>query len=117
METEQEAAALCNGCGACCAFSREWPRFTTEDDVALDRIPREFADHDSGFMRCNDDRCAALQGQVGVATSCAIYSVRPDVCRACQPGDDACEMARRRLLTSAAGRRLEVVRWPNGNKG
>jgi len=50
-----------------------------------------------GRMRCEGDRCAALVGDVGIATSCAIYTVRPDVCRACVPGDDACEMARRRF--------------------
>ncbi|RVA16071.1 YkgJ family cysteine cluster protein, partial [Mesorhizobium sp. M7D.F.Ca.US.004.03.1.1] len=26
---------------------------------------------------------------------CGIYDVRPDVCRACMPGDDDCLMARR----------------------
>jgi Fe-S-cluster containining protein len=45
-------------------------------------------------MRCDGDRCSALLGEVGVATSCRIYSVRPDVCRACEPGDDACRIAR-----------------------
>jgi hypothetical protein len=37
-----------------------------------------------------------LAGEVGVATSCTVYADRPDVCRECQPGDDACAMARRR---------------------
>ena len=26
-----------------------------------------------------------------------VYAHRPDVCRACEPGDDACSMARRRF--------------------
>jgi uncharacterized protein len=68
-----------------------------EDDAALDRIPREFVDDSLGRMRCEGDRCAALVGEVGIATSCAIYAMRPDVCKACVPGDDACEMARRRF--------------------
>jgi len=89
--------ALCRTCGACCSFSREWPRFTTEDDVDLDRIPRELVDHRRGRMRCSGDRCAALEGEVGVRTSCAVYSVRPDVCRTCEPGDDACNLARHRF--------------------
>lgn len=46
-------------------------------------------------MRCSGDRCAALTGEVGVATACAVYAVRPDVCKACVPGDHACETARR----------------------
>jgi uncharacterized protein len=88
---------MCQACGACCSFSADWPRFSLEDDAALDRIPCAFVDDSLGRMRCEGDRCAALVGDVGVATSCAIYTVRPDVCRACVPGDDACEMARRRF--------------------
>jgi len=85
----------CQTCGACCAYSREWPRFTTEDDAALDLIPPAYVDDSLGRMRCEGERCSALTGKIGVATSCAIYTVRPDVCRACQPGDDECLVARR----------------------
>ena len=88
---------MCRACGACCSFSREWPRFSLEDDAVLDRIPRVFVDDRRGRMRCDGDRCAALVGDVGRSTSCAVYALRPDVCRACIPGDDACEMARRRF--------------------
>jgi Fe-S-cluster containining protein len=94
--------ALCQTCGACCAYSREWPRFTTEDDAVLELIPREFIDHSRGRMRCSGDRCAALVGEVGVATSCAVYDVRPDVCRACEPADEACQLARQRFGLVAA---------------
>jgi hypothetical protein len=87
----------CQSCGACCAYSREWPRFTTEDDAALDRIPIAFVDDSLGRMRCVGDRCAALAGEVGVATACTIYAVRPEVCRTCQPGDEECLMARARF--------------------
>jgi Fe-S-cluster containining protein len=68
-----------------------------EDDAALARIPRAFVDDDRGRMRCDGDRCAALVGEVGVSTACAVYAVRPDVCKACLPGDDACHIARRRF--------------------
>jgi Fe-S-cluster containining protein len=87
-------AAACRTCGACCSFSAEWPRFSLEDETALDRIPRAFVDDEKGRMRCDGDRCLALTGDVGVSTACTIYTVRPDVCRACLPGDDACHMAR-----------------------
>jgi len=58
-------------------------------------------------MPTSPTSCTALVGEVGIATSCAIYAVRPEVCRACEPGDEACRMARRRfnlppLLTAAA---------------
>jgi uncharacterized protein len=89
--------ATCRACGACCAYSSEWPRFSLEDDAQLARIPLALIDDTLGRMRCNGDRCAALVGEVGVSTSCAVYAVRPDVCRACLPGDDACRMARARF--------------------
>jgi uncharacterized protein len=68
-----------------------------EHEADLDRIPSEFVDRRLGRMRCEGDRCSALAGEVGASTSCRIYSVRPDVCRACEPGDDACRLARRRF--------------------
>ena len=40
--------APCRSCGACCAFSREWPRFTLEDDAELARIPSRFVDERPG---------------------------------------------------------------------
>jgi len=100
-----ETASPCRSCGACCSFSRDWPRFTTEDDSDLDRIPRAFADHHLGRMQCDGDRCAALEGVVGISTSCAVYSVRPEVCRACEPGDDACQLARHRFGLPGFGQR------------
>jgi Fe-S-cluster containining protein len=84
----------CRACGACCSTSAEWPRFSTESEAALERIPPELVDASLSGMRCEGDRCSALLGEVGAATSCAIYLDRPDVCRACEPGDDACLMAR-----------------------
>jgi len=91
------AAADCRACGACCSFSAEWPRFSLETDADLAQIPRAYVEDEHGRMRCGGDRCAALIGEVGVATACAIYRVRPEVCKACLPGDAACRMARRRF--------------------
>jgi len=87
----------CQTCGACCAYSREWPRFSLEDDAALARIPPHFVDDTHGRMRCDGDRCSALVGEIGVATACAVYAVRPEVCVSCMPGDDECLAARRRF--------------------
>jgi len=95
--SDQDASAVCQACGACCSFSAEWPRFSLESDAALDLIPRALVDDGQGRMRCRGDRCSALAGEVGVSTSCTIYAVRPDVCRACLPGDDECRRARRRF--------------------
>jgi uncharacterized protein len=99
METDATLSVTespCQSCGACCAYSQNWPRFTTEEDAVLDLIPERFVNGKSSGMRCEGDRCAALSGQVGVATSCLVYAVRPEVCRICMPGDVECGMARRK---------------------
>lgn len=90
-------SATCQACGACCAYSSAWPRFSLEDDAALALIAPSLVRADGGGMRCDGDRCAALVGMVGEETSCSIYATRPDVCRACQPGDDECATARQRF--------------------
>ena len=87
----------CQACGACCAYSANWPRFSTEDDEALERIPAELVNARGSGMRCEGDRCAALNGRIGEATACSIYAVRPEVCRTCMPGDAECAKARRRF--------------------
>jgi uncharacterized protein len=87
----------CPACGACCSYSNNWPRFTTEDDAALDLIPERFVNENLSGMRCDGERCSALTGKVGIATACGIYAVRPEVCRTCMPGDAECAMARRRF--------------------
>ena len=91
-----EAANPCQACGACCSYSQNWPRFSMESDEALDSIPARFVNENLSGMRCDGDRCSALSGRIGVATSCTIYEVRPEVCRTCMPGDVECDMARKR---------------------
>jgi uncharacterized protein len=67
-----------------------------EDDAAIARLPTQLVSDDLRGMRCIGSRCSALAGEVGIATSCTVYAHRPDVCRECQPGDDACAIARER---------------------
>lgn len=86
----------CQSCGACCAYDAEWPRFTLEEDEAINRIPAALvADNGSG-MRWTGERCAALGGEVGKHVACGIYADRPIVCHDCVAGDEACLMARER---------------------
>ena len=87
----------CQPCGACCSYSRNWPRFTIEDDAALNLIPEKFVNERLSGMRCVGERCSALTGKIGEATACEIYEIRPDVCRTCLPGDPECAMARRKF--------------------
>lgn len=94
--TADATAYDCQACGACCDYSPEWPRFTLEDDAEIARIPAALVDDHKGRMRCEGNRCSALTGEVGKATACGIYELRPIVCRDCLPGDDACLMARAR---------------------
>ena len=93
----------CLACGACCSFSSTWPRFTTDSDEDIAVIPRAFVAADDGGMHCVGDRCSALDGTVGSATSCGIYGVRPDVCRSCMPGDEACNIARAKFQMPLLG--------------
>jgi uncharacterized protein len=86
----------CQACGACCCYSDSWPRFTVEDDAELELIPPKYVNDRQSGMRCEDHRCLALSGEIGVSTRCEIYAVRPEVCRTCMPGDVECAMARRR---------------------
>jgi Fe-S-cluster containining protein len=86
----------CTTCGACCSYSAEWPRFSTEDDEALARIPEALVAENLSGMRCDGERCMALDGKIGEAVRCTIYADRPQVCRDCQPGDEECQMARAR---------------------
>ena len=94
-------AEICEACGACCAYSADWPRFALETQEQFEAIPREYVDDARGTMRCVGDRCSALHGDVGIAAACTIYPLRPEVCRACQPGDDSCTLARRRFGLAA----------------
>jgi uncharacterized protein len=99
MKAENESPrsdSPCQSCGACCAYSSNWPRFTTEEDAALDLIPPSLINERQSGMHCDGDRCSALSGRIGVATSCTIYAIRPEVCRTCMPGDAECGMARRK---------------------
>ncbi|BCG89139.1 zinc/iron-chelating domain-containing protein [Mesorhizobium sp. 113-3-9] len=93
-QRDTASAFDCQSCGACCSYSAEWPRFSTEDDAQLDRIPEKYVAADLSGMRCEGVRCSALSGEIGKATACGIYELRPDVCRACMPGDAECLMAR-----------------------
>ncbi|SIQ68901.1 hypothetical protein SAMN05880582_10331 [Rhizobium sp. RU20A] len=97
LTAEDPATFDCQSCGACCAYSEDWPRFSLETDEELDRIPEALVAEDLGGMRCPDNRCAALSGEIGKHVACTIYEIRPIVCRTCMPGDPECLMARETL--------------------
>jgi Fe-S-cluster containining protein len=83
----------CQTCGACCSYSADWPRLTTDGDRGPGGPPAELRT-DDGYVRCTGDRCDALEGVVGRTVRCTIYERRPAPCRACTPGDRSCLAAR-----------------------
>ncbi len=87
-------SALCQSCGACCAFDETWPRFSLESEAEIAAIPEALVNKRGSGMHCHSNRCAALTGTIGAHASCSIYAVRPHVCRDCQPGDPECNIAR-----------------------
>nr|WP_316655664.1 YkgJ family cysteine cluster protein [uncultured Gellertiella sp.] len=94
MSATLDATYDCQSCGACCSYSADWPRFTLESDEALALIPEALVSADLSGMRCDGQRCLALKGDIGKHVACTIYPLRPEVCRACMPGDPECLMAR-----------------------
>lgn len=99
--SEKDDSAICQACGACCAYDASWPRFSLESDAELALIPEAHINALQTGMRFEKGRCTALQGEVCEAVSCRIYAVRPIVCRDCLPGDDACNEARARYNMAA----------------
>lgn len=91
-----DPTSACQACGACCETDASWPRFSLEHEADLALIPPQLVKADGSGMACEGDRCKALSGKVGEMTACTIYGLRPDVCRACLPGDEACTIARAR---------------------
>ena len=93
---DRNDSAVCQACGACCAYDGTWPRFSLETDAELSAIPEALVNVRGSGMRCDANRCAALSGTIGDHASCTIYAVRPYVCRACMPGDEECNLARQK---------------------
>lgn len=90
----------CQQCGACCAYSADWPVLIGEGDGA--ELPARFVDRTRGAMRCDGDRCTALAGAIGGRVRCTVYAYRPLVCRELQAGDDDCIAARNKHGLSTA---------------
>lgn len=113
-QTSLDVDTVCQSCGACCDYSADWPRFTLETDEEIALVPSSLISANGGRMRCNGDRCCALKGEVGKVTACSVYAVRPIVCRECEPGDEACTIARTaRGLPALKGRFSEASGIPD----
>ncbi|MGQ9367418.1 YkgJ family cysteine cluster protein [Azospirillum sp. ST 5-10] len=98
-EADGDAVPDCEACGACCAYSWEWPAFIGPHDG--DGIPDHLTE--AGRMRCDGDRCAALAGVIGEGVWCRVYADRPLVCREFTAGSDACRAVRRHFSLGRHG--------------
>lgn len=100
----------CTACGACCfstlpeyvrVFGCDWDRMNEEARALTHFLGNRC------YMRIEDGRCAALViDPAGPRFLCAVYEVRPDVCRALERGRGACrsdwhEKGERPLLAAA----------------
>ena len=113
MAREQVTAADCRSCGACC-----WGGEDSGDGIAsvepADRErmgPRRVRLHVLGEATAAAWKpqrlgvlaghkalvCSALRGSLFSRVSCAVYAVRPEVCRRYEPGSRRCLDARRAL--------------------
>jgi Fe-S-cluster containining protein len=72
----------CQACGACCHYSENWPRFTTEDDAELDDSEEFVNERLSHALRGEP-----LLGAIGKGRQGAVPDLRraAQVCRACMP--------------------------------
>lgn len=87
----------CTSCGACCASFRVSFYWAEAPERGL---PEELYGPLSPVIahmlgtNCKSPHCAALVGDVGWQTRCAVYDRRPSPCREVEPGDDKCLRAR-----------------------
>ena len=98
MSLDTSGVPECTSCGACC-FST-LPEYVRVFGIDLDRMDdraRAFTDFDGNrcFMRLDEGRCTALViDPVRRTFTCAIYPMRPDVCRSLERGSGACRADR-----------------------
>lgn len=98
----------CLRCGACCAHFRASFYWAEADDATPGGVPVELTRKLTPHLRVMlgtegpAPRCIALEGQIGVATRCAIHPRRSSVCREFPPSyedgspNPRCDAARAR---------------------
>jgi Fe-S-cluster containining protein len=109
----------CQACGACCCNTARNIAMRSRDYVEVTKGDMLYRDHKETlktFGVRNDDgvwhlklvgeeqRCAALDGDIGVGVGCEIYRLRPRGCRLVEAGDQECLIARK-----THGLSIEVV--------
>jgi Fe-S-cluster containining protein len=100
----------CQDCGACCCNTKknrtdgivDYIEVTGQDRLYLEDRPllkKIGTRNDHGQWHLNlvgeEQRCVALEGDVGEGVACTIYQFRPAGCRQVESGDEECLKARR----------------------
>lgn len=100
----------CQSCGACCCNTERNRGEATLEYVEVARSDRLYREERELLKRLgtrNDDgvfhlrlvgeeqRCVALEGELGEGVRCGIYALRPAGCRTVEAGDEECLKARR----------------------
>jgi Fe-S-cluster containining protein len=101
----------CRSCGACCFGKRDYVQVFAHDAArlgaartaelvapAVGAIPASVGrpSEPRRFMKMVGGRCSALSADKHHRFSCTVYEDRPTLCRALEPGGDACLEARAR---------------------
>ena len=108
----------CQTCGACCCNTDENRAEEYLDYVEVTRrallqkrpdlIRRLTVVNGQGErhmkLKGPEQRCAALEGTLGVRVSCSVYELRPPACRTVKPGSRECLRDRRERGIDAAPR-------------
>jgi len=94
----------CQICGACCCNSNENRAEKYLDYVEVPKRSRlagqrslvrkltvvNAAGERHMKLVTKDQRCIALEGELGVNVACTIYELRPPACRKVEPGSEEC---------------------------
>lgn len=51
---------------------------------------------DYPLMKTENNRCIALEGEIGVSVKCSVYNCRPHACKKFEVGSELCKEARRK---------------------
>lgn len=113
MSEDATEDSPCQRCGACCASFRV--AFYWAEGEALPPALVQPLRRLEACMAGTDTaapHCAALEGEVGRSTRCAVYARRPSPCRSVQPGDAQCLRARDRHDLPALPRSAHAYEQP-----
>jgi Fe-S-cluster containining protein len=107
----------CKSCGACCCNTarnlrdnhREYVEITKKDKLFRERelLEQVGVKNARGELHMilvgPEQRCIALDGDIGEGVKCTIYAWRPQGCKNVEAGDDECLKARKSKGMSPEG--------------